>query len=277
MRRAWAAVALLAIAACGGAAPAGTTTTTTAPPAVGAVVLLAPPTTDAGSVPRFEWEAYPDAASYRLAVIAPSGLPIWAWEGEETAVFLGGLPVERPPGMRGPVIEPGSVWSVAALDAEGAVLAVSAERLVSPGSGDAPATTTTTTGAAAPEIGDPCSLVDPEAVAALVGDAPGEPSSLVVDGDLLGRSCSYGGGLSPDLTVGIYFGRASSFVGRCEECEPYPGLGDAAWGGIGVTLGGQPAGYLYVEAGGLTFTAETFKIDVTLDELDAVLRSLIEG
>jgi len=278
MMRRWVLVGVLGLAACGGTGSAGgTTTTQPTEPSERIVVLTAPPTTDAGLVPRFEWEAYPGATSYRLAVLAPSGLPIWSWEGEATAVYLGGLPVERPPGMRGPVIEPGAVWSVVALDSTGSVVAASGERPVSPGVDDTPVEATTTTAAVVVEIGDPCALVAPAAVAALVGDSVGEASSLVVGGDLLGRTCAYGGGLSADLTVGIFRGGASSFVDRCEECEPYPGLGDAAWGGVGVTPGGQPVGYLYVEAGGLTFTAETFRIEVSLDRLEAVLRSLTDG
>lgn len=94
--------------------------------------LLGPPTDGAGEVPTFSWEAVPGAATYRLVVLDADRGPIWAWEGAETSVNLGGLPDERPAGEPGPVIEPGSSWSVTALDAKGHVVAVSASRPVSP-------------------------------------------------------------------------------------------------------------------------------------------------
>ena len=96
-------------------------------------------------------------------------------------------------------------------------------------------------------------------MAALLGsDEPGEPSTLDVGGELLGRSCRWFGTLFvPVLTLGIYQGGASSFVDRCDLCEPHADVGEAAWGGVGQTDVGQPVGYLYVEAGGLTFTVET--------------------
>lgn len=97
-----------------------------------AVELVAPPTEGAGEVPTFEWKAAQGAASYRLVVLDPDGGPTWAWEGAETTVNLGGLPGERPTGEGGPVIVAGSSWSVAALDPDGHVVAVSVSRPVSP-------------------------------------------------------------------------------------------------------------------------------------------------
>ncbi len=121
----------LATGASGASGPAGST-----PPAVPgleeAVTLTSPPTEGAGEVPSFAWDAVPDAATYRLVVLGPGGEAIWAWEGRATSVNLGGLPGQRPVGEPGPVIEPGSSWSVAALDREGHVVALSPGRLVSP-------------------------------------------------------------------------------------------------------------------------------------------------
>lgn len=103
-----------------------------APGLKASVELTGPPTEGAGEVPTFEWKAAEGAASYRLVVLDPNGGPIWAWEGSETTVNLGGLPAERPVGEGGPVIVQGSSWSVAALDAGGHVVAVSVFRPVSP-------------------------------------------------------------------------------------------------------------------------------------------------
>ena len=110
---------------------------TAAPPlvdaeAVATVELLEPPESGAGEVPTFRWTAVPDAATYRLFVLDADGTPIWAWEGTATEVNLGGLDGDRPEGEAGPVISPGSSWTVAALDPDGHVIAVSPRRTVSP-------------------------------------------------------------------------------------------------------------------------------------------------
>ena len=82
------------------------------------VTVLGPPESDAGEVPLFSWEPVAGASRYTVAVLGPDA-PFWAWQGEETEIYLGGLPFERPPGWAGPVILPGSCWSVTALGADG--------------------------------------------------------------------------------------------------------------------------------------------------------------
>ena len=96
------------------------------------ITALGPPERDAGDAPLFSWDPVPGTARYSLAVLGPDG-PLWAWQGEETEVYLGGLPFERPPGWAGPVIVAGSCWSVVAHDAAGHVVAVSEFLPVSPG------------------------------------------------------------------------------------------------------------------------------------------------
>ncbi len=115
-----------------GAAPTAAGSPLVAPDLAPTFELLGPPTDGAGEVPSFSWETVPGAATYRLVVLDGDRGPIWAWEGAETSVNLGGLPDERPAGEPGPVIGPGSSWSVTALDAKGHVVAVSASRPVSP-------------------------------------------------------------------------------------------------------------------------------------------------
>jgi len=154
VRRALAAIALV-LSACGGGAPTGTTEsreptpgtnpveTQPAPspseagvpieaPGIEARVPLREPATEgAGHIPAFGWAPVAGASSYLLVVQGADGNALWAWEGGETRVMLGGVE-GRSLGEAGPVLEPGSAWSVAALDAERHVIAVSVLRPVSP-------------------------------------------------------------------------------------------------------------------------------------------------
>lgn len=115
-----------------GATPTAAGSPLAAPGLETAVELTSPPTEGAGEVPAFGWTAVAGASAYRLVVLGSDGGPIWAWEGTETTVNLGGLPGDRPVGEAGPVIEAGSSWTVVALDAEGHVVAASPVRPVSP-------------------------------------------------------------------------------------------------------------------------------------------------
>ena len=90
-----------------------------------------PPVSGAGEVPLFSWEPVDDTAVYNLVVLGPDG-PIWGWRGVETEIRLGGLPFERPAGVRGPVIRTDTCWSVIALDTDGHVVAASEFLAVSP-------------------------------------------------------------------------------------------------------------------------------------------------
>jgi len=96
-----------------------------------AITVLGPSESDAGEVPLFIWEPVAGASRYTVAVLGPDE-PFWAWQGEETQIYLGGLPFERPPGWAGPVILPGSCWSVMARGADGHIIAASEFLPVSP-------------------------------------------------------------------------------------------------------------------------------------------------
>jgi hypothetical protein len=101
-------------------------------PAIDAdIVLTAPPEEGAGEIPTFAWEPVEGAASYRLGILDARGNPIWSWEGSETSVVLGGVS-GRQPEEGGPLITPGSRWSVIAYDGAGSTIAVSEIRPVSP-------------------------------------------------------------------------------------------------------------------------------------------------
>lgn len=95
------------------------------------IVVLGPSSSEAGEAPLFRWEPVDQAATYDLVVLGPEG-PLWAWQGAETEIWLGGLPFERPPGVSGPSVVDGTCWSVVARDSDGHVVAASAFLAVSP-------------------------------------------------------------------------------------------------------------------------------------------------
>ncbi len=140
-RPAFALAGMLILAACTGGAGAGdggvagdggTVDEPIGEGAVAAAVeLTAPPEEGAGETPTFEWEPVDGATAYRLVVLDAEGRAVWAWEGPATSVALGGVP-DRPEGGEGPVLTPSSTWSVAALDADGHVVAASPVRSASP-------------------------------------------------------------------------------------------------------------------------------------------------
>lgn len=128
----WVAVALAASAllvACGGGTGGGGETIDAGLPAI---ELVAPAESGGGEVPVFEWKPVDGAVRYRLVVVDSGGAPLWSWSGSETTVRLGGLLEEPAEGTPGPVISAGSSWSVVAFGADGAPLAVSTVRPVSP-------------------------------------------------------------------------------------------------------------------------------------------------
>ena len=86
--------------------------------------VLATEPTDAGPRPLLTWASVTGAATYDLVVLDAEGRPYWAWTGEDTSVFLGG--VENPEAVGAWVFEP-LTWIVTARDATGQPLALSEE------------------------------------------------------------------------------------------------------------------------------------------------------
>lgn len=95
------------------------------------VKLLAPSEDGAGRIPTFKWKRVDGADRYRLAVLDAKGRATWVWQGSKTSVVFGGV-VNRPSREAGPIVTPGSKWSVVALDADGVVIATSRFRAVAP-------------------------------------------------------------------------------------------------------------------------------------------------
>jgi hypothetical protein len=102
------------------------------PAGVGEVQLVAPPEHGAGATPMFRWNAVSGADRYQLFVRDAQGQPIWAWQGGDTSVRLGGLSIVAPAGAAGPRLTAGATWLVLALANDGGVRAVSAVRAVNP-------------------------------------------------------------------------------------------------------------------------------------------------
>lgn len=83
-----------------------------------------------GPRPVLRWEPVPDAANYlvvlRDGVEAPAS---WVWRGTNVEVQVG---FGDRPGLGGPEVRPGMVWSVLAFDADDAPIAQSDERPIAP-------------------------------------------------------------------------------------------------------------------------------------------------
>lgn len=86
--------------------------------------LIATEPIAAGPRPLLAWEPIEGAAAYDLIVLDAAGAPYWAWTGETSSVFIGG--VENPDAVGAWVFEP-LTWIVTARDAEGQPLAMSAK------------------------------------------------------------------------------------------------------------------------------------------------------
>jgi len=96
------------------------------------VIRPTDPTHGRGLRPVLSWPAVAGAASYRVVVLDSGRRPYWAWQGEATSVRVGGAPKRVPRMTTGPRVTKGGAWTVAAFDAAGRPLALSAARPVSP-------------------------------------------------------------------------------------------------------------------------------------------------
>ena len=113
---------------------ASTTTTTSEPegvvPGLPTLALLTSGS-GLGARPLLRWEAVDGAAAYVVSVNAADGGPLWAWEGPAAEVPYGGGPADDPDTTGAQLTQP-STWFVAAKDADGALLAVSAAVDIAP-------------------------------------------------------------------------------------------------------------------------------------------------
>lgn len=274
MKRVAVLVAVLVVAgACGSEA---------APPTGEAgLSLLGPLEAEVGTVPRFEWTEVDGAAKYRLVVLGSDG-PIWAWEGGDTAVNLGGLTGDRPELMPGPVIEAGTSWSVVAFDASGGVLDIVGPIEIAPAGTSAttePAEPTTTQREVASEdLPDPCALVPQEAIDEIFGENP--PEGRVGDvtgpgGTSGGRRCSWSRGV-PALWLSIFI--SPGFLTPleiCDYCSTIDGFGDEAW--AGETDLGMGGSLLAISVGGLGVQLSADGLGVTVEQLEPLAEAVLAG
>jgi hypothetical protein len=132
------ALAITALAGCGGGGddadePADETTTTGAEaaasePAIPGLELLDAEPVDDALRPLLSWSPFDGASRYSVLVLDADGAAVWAWEGADTQVHLGGGTDEPlPDDVEGPTTERAATWFVVAHDAEGTPVAASAE------------------------------------------------------------------------------------------------------------------------------------------------------
>lgn len=265
-------VVLLLVSACGDGADAP-------PTGEAGLSLLGPLEAEPGTVPRFEWSEVDGAVTYRLVVLGQDG-PIWAWEGEGTSVNLGGLEIDRPELMPGPVVEPGTSWSVAAFDASGGVLDVVGPIEIAPGGPAATeaATTTTDGPAGAGDLPDPCALVPQESIVGLFGENPPEsrPGDVTGPGGTSGgRTCSWSTGI-PSLWVSIFIDPGFLMpMSVCGFCEPIDGLGDEAWAGFSDQ--GSGGALVAVSVGGWGLQVSADGLGATVEQVLAVAEAVLAG
>lgn len=162
-RRAAAAIALVLIAGCGGGdttAPSTDATVSSSPESVDATGESTPGSTTPsaeststtvaagvvpgtatitlltsgsglGARPLLQWDPVDQAVGYIVSVNAPSGGPLWTWEGPATTVPFGGGPADDPDTTGAQLTGP-ATWFVAAIDDQGRVIATSATAELSP-------------------------------------------------------------------------------------------------------------------------------------------------
>jgi len=216
------------------------------------VTLEAPAALDAGPTPIFRWASIDGAASYRLLVRGPGGEG-WAWRGAETSIRYGG----GTDGVPGPQLVPGMVWSVAALDGDGRLVALSELRAVSPTSEPGPieaavaggvnaAVAVTSGGAtgagsagagqsggpaepaasAAASVEGPCGLLTAEEITAAIGGDWAEP----ISGDVVGNtgSCEWQSAKGTLMTIWILAAEHHDPDGWGAD-ETIDGLGEGAY------------------------------------------------
>jgi hypothetical protein len=110
-----------------------TTTTTVEEPAMAGADLVEQltPTSGGGTRPLLEWVAVDGAATYIVNIYTDTGGPYWSAVTEDTKTYVGG-PLQIPAGRTGPNVADGYTWVVYAEDADGNLLAVSAQRPIAP-------------------------------------------------------------------------------------------------------------------------------------------------
>lgn len=98
----------------------------------GVTIVQTTPESGNGEHPTFAWEPVEGAARYLVNVYHADGGGYWSWEGEATAVILGGFDAPPGPDADGPRLTEPMTWAVLALDADDHFIASSPLRPVAP-------------------------------------------------------------------------------------------------------------------------------------------------
>ena len=102
-------------------------------PDIEAMTLLTP-VDGGGRRPLLSWESVQGADYYGVVLFAENDQPYWAWRGDESAIYVGGLTGEPPPPeiAVGAIVAPCMTWTTTAYNAEGVPIAAGGPRLISP-------------------------------------------------------------------------------------------------------------------------------------------------
>jgi hypothetical protein len=95
-------------------------------------IALLTPENGNGSHPLFEWEAAEGADLYMLFLFDQDHGAYWAWEGNNTQIYLGGFDSEPPENVDGPILLEPMTWVVIAATEDGEFVGSSQEMLVAP-------------------------------------------------------------------------------------------------------------------------------------------------
>lgn len=97
-----------------------------------AEIRLTPPARPRGVRPVLTWGPVAGATDYRVVLLDATRRPYWAWQGGVPTVVVGATGKPMPPAAGGPRVVKGSTWTVAAFDAAGRPIALSAPGALGP-------------------------------------------------------------------------------------------------------------------------------------------------
>ena len=95
-------------------------------------MVLLTPLTGGGIKPLFSWELVDGAESYSMVLFGPEGDPYWAWQSNDTKIYLGGLTEKPDLGSIGPILYGCMCWITKAYSAEGIPIPAGGFRSISP-------------------------------------------------------------------------------------------------------------------------------------------------
>ena len=95
-------------------------------------MTLLTPSEGGGERPLLSWQRVEGAEFYRVVLFNDQGIPYWAWQGEDTGIYVGGLTEPPPSNSIGPIVTLCMTWITTAYNAEGVPIAAGGPELLSP-------------------------------------------------------------------------------------------------------------------------------------------------